>query len=417
MPRYAKPTAKGVDFIDVRLRDKTIQTSAGRLGAKVKATSTKHGSERMAESKFRLAMKAAKAKGFEHVSKSHVTVENPTIERAIFEHPEDDAPRVVYGDWLQERGDPRGELIAVQQQLRGASGSSATSLRRRENALLAEHSSIWYGTLDEILYERTYSQRAPLRMEWRLGFFDEIEVRHSEDGTTHSPWSKEPTRKVSEILQALRELHSARFVTRVILGGFAANYAPAIRVLATGWPETLRSFTITGQLGGESTPNTYRIGSLVAFCKAHPQLEQLTLYLRTELPGAIELPRLQQLALLNNNGLSKRQLRDVIGGAWPAVRSFEFDVNALTLAPADLQPLFKAKLFPALETLRIGWMRDPDHARAVATLLRKSSLFEQLRELVITGPQWGTFQATVAPMVAEVLTGTHLTVSVSDRET
>ncbi|MBA3541481.1 MAG: TIGR02996 domain-containing protein [Deltaproteobacteria bacterium] len=33
---------------------------------------------------------------------------------AVAEAPDDDAPRLVYADWLMERGDPRGELVALQ---------------------------------------------------------------------------------------------------------------------------------------------------------------------------------------------------------------------------------------------------------------------------------------------------------------
>ncbi len=34
--------------------------------------------------------------------------------QAIREAPDDDAPRLLYADWLEERGDPRGEFIRVQ---------------------------------------------------------------------------------------------------------------------------------------------------------------------------------------------------------------------------------------------------------------------------------------------------------------
>jgi uncharacterized protein (TIGR02996 family) len=37
--------------------------------------------------------------------------------RAIREEPDDDGPRLVYADWLQERGDPRGEAIVQQCEL------------------------------------------------------------------------------------------------------------------------------------------------------------------------------------------------------------------------------------------------------------------------------------------------------------
>jgi uncharacterized protein (TIGR02996 family) len=38
--------------------------------------------------------------------------------KAIQEQPEDDGPRLMYADWLEERGDPRGEFIRVQCQPR-----------------------------------------------------------------------------------------------------------------------------------------------------------------------------------------------------------------------------------------------------------------------------------------------------------
>ena len=37
--------------------------------------------------------------------------------QAILEAPDDDAPRLIYADWLEEQGDPRGAFIRVQCQL------------------------------------------------------------------------------------------------------------------------------------------------------------------------------------------------------------------------------------------------------------------------------------------------------------
>ena len=39
---------------------------------------------------------------------------NPQLHDAVLADPDDDAPRLVYADWLSERGDPWGELITVQ---------------------------------------------------------------------------------------------------------------------------------------------------------------------------------------------------------------------------------------------------------------------------------------------------------------
>lgn len=64
-----------------------------------------------------------------------------TLLAQIYAAPDDDAPRLVYADWLQERGDPRGELIALQ--LERANGKARKGGRQREDALLATHRQTW----------------------------------------------------------------------------------------------------------------------------------------------------------------------------------------------------------------------------------------------------------------------------------
>jgi uncharacterized protein (TIGR02996 family) len=54
-----------------------------------------------------------------------------------------DAPREVYADWLAERGDARGEFIALQ--LREARGIATPAEIRRAKQLLAQHSAAWLG--------------------------------------------------------------------------------------------------------------------------------------------------------------------------------------------------------------------------------------------------------------------------------
>ena len=61
-------------------------------------------------------------------------------------HPEDDAPRLVYADWLDERGDsPRAEFIRVQIE-RAALPTwdvRQVALQLREKALLSQHRDPW----------------------------------------------------------------------------------------------------------------------------------------------------------------------------------------------------------------------------------------------------------------------------------
>ena len=65
---------------------------------------------------------------------------------AISRAPDDDAPRLVYADWLEERGDPRGEFIRTQCELatRACTPSRQAELRQREAELVAEFGSVWF---------------------------------------------------------------------------------------------------------------------------------------------------------------------------------------------------------------------------------------------------------------------------------
>ncbi len=62
---------------------------------------------------------------------------------AVYAAPADDGPRAVYADFLQERGNPRGELIALQ-----LAAKPTPASRARERALLAEYVARWIEPLE-----------------------------------------------------------------------------------------------------------------------------------------------------------------------------------------------------------------------------------------------------------------------------
>jgi uncharacterized protein (TIGR02996 family) len=82
---------------------------------------------------------------------------------AVYADPDADAPRLVYADWLLERDDPRGELIALQfKQHRGE------ILKRSEagqaKKLIAKHQRAWLGAL--------YKVTRPDKNVFKRGFLD-----------------------------------------------------------------------------------------------------------------------------------------------------------------------------------------------------------------------------------------------------
>jgi uncharacterized protein (TIGR02996 family) len=66
---------------------------------------------------------------------------------AVYADPTADGPRLVYADWLLERGDPRGEFITLQFS-RVGTGTPASA---REAGLLKKHGRAWMGALAPVL--------------------------------------------------------------------------------------------------------------------------------------------------------------------------------------------------------------------------------------------------------------------------
>jgi carbon storage regulator len=74
--------------------------------------------------------------------------------QAIAEDPADEGVRLVFADWLQERGDPLGEFIRTQcQRVRLPAGDGRRKgLEQRERALWGEHGAAWRARLPPVLW-------------------------------------------------------------------------------------------------------------------------------------------------------------------------------------------------------------------------------------------------------------------------
>jgi uncharacterized protein (TIGR02996 family) len=88
--------------------------------------------------------------------------------------PDDDAPRLVYADWLIERGDPLGELIQLQCRLALADESNRRAMRIAENKLLAAHHAAWIEPLLAVLPDQRPYER--YKLEHRRGFVERAEL-------------------------------------------------------------------------------------------------------------------------------------------------------------------------------------------------------------------------------------------------
>ena len=126
----------------------------------------------------------------------------------IIAHPEDDAPRLVYADWLEERGDEvsvaRSEFIRVQcelaaypkagSQIRTASGMEFIrpgweALRRRERELL-ESNVAWASKFASVFHPNKPTTPGGwygyggcglgVTWDWHRGFIDSVTLRFND---------------------------------------------------------------------------------------------------------------------------------------------------------------------------------------------------------------------------------------------
>jgi uncharacterized protein (TIGR02996 family) len=122
---------------------------------------------------------------------------------AVWASPNDDGPRLVYADFLHERGDPRGELIVLQCQTKlDAKG------RGRARSLIADHAMKWLGPLAPAVLENK-----PIKFE--RGFLSVCTV-HSLWGFDENDARERATRALADhpAWSTLREVRMAKLGKR-----------------------------------------------------------------------------------------------------------------------------------------------------------------------------------------------------------
>jgi uncharacterized protein (TIGR02996 family) len=96
--------------------------------------------------------------------------EELAFREAIIDNPDDDMQRLIFADWLEERGDPRAEFIRVQCELaRAPDRAERWDLRQRERELLAEHATAWRSA-------DLGPENAKVPCRFRRGFVEQLRI-------------------------------------------------------------------------------------------------------------------------------------------------------------------------------------------------------------------------------------------------
>jgi uncharacterized protein (TIGR02996 family) len=90
-------------------------------------------------------------------------MDDPSFLEAIFQSPDDVAVRLVYADWLEERGDIRGELLRLRVELAGMKEKDRRrkKLLQRERELLPHCDERWLVLLERAGWRKLYDELEP----------------------------------------------------------------------------------------------------------------------------------------------------------------------------------------------------------------------------------------------------------------
>lgn len=236
-------------------------------------------------------------------------VSNPELEAAILQDPDAVDAYLVYGDWLQSQGDPRGELISLHHARNQAQGAEAKSFEQQAHEFLRQHESWLVG---DVLAQALQSRH--LELDWDLGFIRAARV---------CPDSSADEETVRRLAQELIRHPSARFLRALSVGGistfgFIDRYDGITRLIArAGGSQTLQTFALRARRhnGAHEYPSI-QLGDVAPLYAVLPRLRSLVLRGAHARLGDIDLPELREFTLETHN-LSRPCLDSILSAKWP----------------------------------------------------------------------------------------------------
>ena len=340
----------------------------------------------------------------------------------VVAHPDDDAPRLVYADWLEEQGDAsswaRAEFIRVQYALAGLPRGDIrrAPLEQRQRDLLLAHEQQWTDGLSELgvqgrQFRRGFVERITIHPGQLIEFGDRLRARvplRELNLTGQLQWPY--PRHTAINLDALAQLPLLDQITAlhvVELQGSGANSSSPVPLLQSPRLARLTELSIllhrtvrpvlarapylphlkTLRVGG------YHLDSAAGFFFRKANLSGLTrleLHLLNEgapsdlhaLARSPHLTRLEELSLADCR-VSAR-LGDLAGGRFPRLRLL--DLGNTRLGSVDLRVLLAGPLLQSVEVLDL----PGNPLREVgAALLAGAESLTRLRRLDLTGNSLG----------------------------
>jgi uncharacterized protein (TIGR02996 family) len=250
---------------------------------------------------------------------------NPELEKTIVANPLDRDAYAIFADWLQEQGDPRGELIAMQLGNRDkAAKQLIDSNLDYFLGPLAEHQKTRDGLgnnsvshLRSSAQEKEWQKTGEQAFLWRNGYI--YRVRLSHDIYFEADWKG----KTAEVLDQVLRHPSGRYIVEF---SFQTNGDPSegnlqdiIDVLGKKAPPTTRKITFGDNVDQISWHHTGNLGKL---WKGVPNLKILEIESGEFDVGAMDAPNLER-AIFITGGLTKACGKNIATADMPKIKHLE----------------------------------------------------------------------------------------------
>lgn len=403
-PRYFEfSEGSSNKFWEVSIDGTTVRARYGKIGAKGQLTVKEFGSKGDAQ-KERDKLVAEKTKkgyvegGSEAASESDDAganaivkgdARNPALEKAILANPFDREAYAVFADWLQEQGDPRGELISLQLANKDkAAAKLITSQSAYFLGPLADHVKVYDSNgnnstshLRTKEQEKAWQNAADQAFLWRNGYISRIRLTDDEYSYDSSESAKYEGDLV-DILKAAFEHPSGRYVVEL---SFHSNGDPneddlqdLIDMVGKKAPPTVRKITFGDNIDQISWHHT---GNLSKMWKGVPNLQVLEIETGDFDVGAMDAPNLER-AIFITGGLSKACAKHIAAAKMPKIKHLEVfygtDNYGGDCTIKDVKPLLDRTDLKHLEYLGI---KNSEFGNDIAKAVISAKIVKQLKTL------------------------------------
>ena len=329
--------------------------------------------------------------------------------RGVIAAPDDDLPRLVYADWLDEHDDPaRAEVIRVQCALEGLppGDPSAAELRARERVLLRAHGWVWADALGanftEWVYRRGFIERVEMSLEVSrdeiVATLGKAPIRHVRDTGQFND--------LAGVVEALPDL--AHLTGLEFWGLYGCDDALYEQLVLSPHLANLRTLILHHDRNGDTAPDALVVAALQSPHRAN--LEELAVNVDGSWRGPsvevlhalAESPYLRKLRKLNlSNVGGDRDSHEVDAklarrlGQSPNLAGLEdLDLSGAA-CPLDVwDEVLKWPCLPRLKTLRLhgAWQVGPNGH--VVAYLAEVPEYRQAIDRLVPAADWVTEDLT-----------------------